>query len=197
MYQVNLKRLALGRHLKFQLSFNVKEGEKIWIQGVNGIGKSSLLEELKTSFFEFFASRTYSFVNQQRLNPFFDLTLGEFIESVSKQLKVPTNQELLSQLDLVSKLSHKMKELSGGENQLAKIYLMELLNGDIYFLDEPFQQLDTHKRKILEEILAKKTQKIILFTHHDNTLLSCFKTPTKYLLEKNKGLVTIKEKING
>ena len=66
---------------------------------------------------------------------------------------------LIDQFHFRSLLTTPISHLSGGENQILKILAALYLKSDLYFLDEPSQNLDPHHLQVLGECLLKGQEK--------------------------------------
>ena len=64
-------------------------------------------------------------------------------------------------------LNRYPSELSGGEQQIFSFIRSLLQNPTLFFLDEPFQNLDRERKKIVENIIENisLTCKIIMVSH--------------------------------
>ncbi|MBD65898.1 MAG: hypothetical protein CME62_11870 [Halobacteriovoraceae bacterium] len=151
----------------------LKSGELTLLKGSNGIGKSSLVQILKKGKQHYFNDENVVYVDQTALNPLNDISLDEVIKQWYKKR--------VEKLELFETTYEKclhfretpLKELSGGQNQLAKICLGLYFSGDIFVLDEPFQHLDQANIQYLYESLVqlKKLNKKILMIEHRSDLI--------------------------
>lgn len=180
-----------GRKLIENLSFNLNEGDKIAVIGEEGNGKSTLLKAIyNQNLISDFAIIKGEVVKnnakigylEQKLNDYwgsfavFDYFLKRFEESdrdyeiynkefVLKKLfkKYNLNEDYLNEDFLI-------KNLSGGEKVKLQLIKLEFYENDIYFFDEPTNDLDIETLGILERFMLE-TKKPILFISHDETLL--------------------------
>jgi zinc transport system ATP-binding protein len=136
-------------HCGCELQISLSTGSGIVLIGENGIGKSTLLRRFYSSIIP--ESRVV--VEQKASDYFFDRKLIT-LKSFFYEAKLPHfNQErflsLWNDFELDKKEDRMLSHLSGGESQALKLCLALCKDCDFYFLDEPSQFLDTHRKNIL------------------------------------------------
>lgn len=140
-----------GRMLSPAVSFDLQQGEVLFLRGENGAGKSTILKTLlglhkyKSGDYNFQVSASdIQYLPQLgNLNFHLPLTLADMLEDAA-------NSPLLKGLDL-----NKMwNTASGGERQ--KVLFTSALQKKprILFLDEPFNHVDKDAGVLLEESLS-------------------------------------------
>lgn len=161
------------RDLLKDVTFYMKEGDRIGIVGVNGCGKSTLLkiasgrEQPDTGKVSYDPNVRIGYLPQ---NPEFD---PEF--SVLEQVYVgldPTAREIaqyeavevLSRLGITD-LKQKMGTLSGGQRKRVALASSLVHPCDLLILDEPTNHLDSEMIGWLEEYLQRFSGGILLVTH--------------------------------
>ena len=169
-----------NNHVLNDISFSLEEGEHLLITGSSGSGKTTLARAIagkvfykgsircntdqpKIIFVEqhyFFKtlSNTNDFYYQQRYNSF---DCDDALTVTQELLRITGDESaidgLLAQLDLVHRKDDSLLHLSSGEHkrfQLAKAFLRE---ADIFIFDSPFTGLDINSRKIVKELIEKKS----------------------------------------
>lgn len=77
-------------------------------------------------------------------------------------------EELIKEFDMEADIHKLPDEMSGGMKRRVTILRALAYNGDIFFLDEPFQALDFMKRKEIMDLLRKRLANKLTFfiTHH-------------------------------
>ena len=175
------------------INLNIKENDKIIITGSSGSGKSTILKILK-KYYQIEDNKV--FINDIDINKI-------SIEEINQNIKYISQNEILftdtlnNNLDLnrnidsnkineVMKLVHINKplnlfieedgfNLSGGERQRIILARSLLSDFNILILDESLNQLDIKlERKILDNILKKYNDKIIIYVTHRNENIDLF-----------------------
>jgi len=175
MLNIKLTHSELSPHLSWQVNWSVQPGLANWLQGANGVGKTSLFEEIKIQWHR--PSLQLGFVDQEPLVPFQDLTVAQVFDllwDIGANRRVTAQWQQLKYWDEESRSlwPRKVALLSGGENQWIKVLMMLSLKSDIWLLDEPFQSLDQRRRETLLRLLASWLEegKYLILSHHGSEL---------------------------
>ena len=177
------------------IDYRAKEAEVVSIVGASGAGKSSLLQILgslslpdtgkvfidDTDIFSLSKDKLAEFRNQKigfvfqfhHLLPEFtaleNVMIPALIARKSKRDAAIRATELLTDLGLGERLSHKPDELSGGEQQRVAIARALMNNPSVIFADEPSGNLDTKTKREIHnlffELRDKYGQTFIIVTH--------------------------------
>lgn len=177
------------------LDFSLQQGESVAIIGASGSGKTTLLNLLggldqptsgtvlindqdvrllNSKAQDELRNRTLGFVYQ------FHHLLGEFTaqENVAMPLiiaKHPFDEamqqaaEILKQVGLAERLTHKPSQLSGGERQRVAIARALVHNPACILMDEPTGNLDRNTAKSIQKLMLELKQKFtssfVIVTH--------------------------------
>ena len=185
------------------IDFSVEKSEVVSIMGASGAGKSTLLQilgtlstpdggsliidgvdvlRLKGDALAEFRNRRIGFVFQfHHLLPEFtaleNVMIPAFIAGRSKKEAQQRATELLGDLGLGERLSHKPSELSGGEQQRVAIARALINNPAVLFADEPSGNLDTKTKEELHNLFFrlrdKYGQTIVIVTHDPDLSKMC------------------------
>ena len=194
---INISLAYNGNELFSNLSFELKEGEKIGILGDNGVGKTSLIkiiakrlnptsgkiqyaDNLKIQYFSQHRDEFSSSKSAYEL-----LGAGEeyihFKEGKSIHVSAYFQKFLFQKEDL----HRPLQSFSGGELSRLQLALNLKNEADIWIFDEPTNDLDIESIEILENSLAK-FKGTALIIGHDRTFLE--NTTNKIFLIKNNHL---------
>ncbi|RUL50342.1 ABC transporter ATP-binding protein [Lysinibacillus antri] len=172
------------------ISFPIYKGEIIGILGPNGAGKTTLIKQMMGQLAP--TSGTIKFQGQDILNDTkhllkqvayysqetFALSFLKVWESLyfTGRLRGLTRNEakcqtegILERLDMNEYRHTLLKSLSGGQRRLIGLGTALIGHASIMILDEPTNELDPLKRKLVWEIIQEQNQKgvtIILVTHN-------------------------------
>jgi len=171
-----------------QIDLNVNEGECLVIFGPNGAGKTTLLKILSTLVKPSAGSvlldgidihdkpiqirRRISLVSHQTFL-YDDLTVYENLRFYGKMYDIENLenqiQEVISWVQLESRLHDRVGTLSRGLQQRASMARAVLHNPSILFLDEPEVGLDLNTSAIVKEVLgnAGPGRRTVVMTTHN------------------------------
>ena len=185
------------------VDFEVGKSEVVSIMGASGAGKSTLLQILGTLSTPDKGSLIIDGVDvlkldSKRLAEFRNLRLGfvfqfhhllpeftalenvmipAFIAGRSKKDAEQHAVELLNDLGLGARLTHKPSELSGGEQQRVAIARALINRPAVLFADEPSGNLDTKTKEEIHslffELREKFGQTVVIVTHDPDLAKMC------------------------
>lgn len=184
------------------VSLDIEKGEFVAVMGPSGCGKSTLLHLLggllsPTSGKIIIGDEDISKVSDaertdirrrkigfvfQRFNLFPTLTADGNLKLAEKIYSgnggnAERRREVLSLLQLESKMQHKPLEMSGGEQQRVALARAIINNPAIILADEPTGNLDTENSEIVlnmfKNLNEKFNQTIIMITHDPEAASFC------------------------
>ena len=195
----------------WDINLNIKKGILMAIVGPNGAGKSTLIKAMlglvkclngEVKFFgrEYKKVRNKIAYVPQRGSVDWDFpttvfdvvemgTYGKvgWIKRVQKEDKLKV-KEAIKKVDLEEFENRQISRLSGGQQQ--RVFLARALvqEAQIYFMDEPFQGVDSKTEKSIVKILKKLRDegKTVIAVHHD---LQTVKEYFDYITFINKEII--------
>ena len=177
------------------VDLTVEKGEIVSIIGKSGAGKTTLLQiigtldkpdlgsvvidgvdvfALKEKELADFRNRHIGFIFQfHQLLPEFNalenVMMPAMIARISKKEAEQRAVQLLTELGMAERLTHKPNELSGGEKQRVAAARAMMMSPDVILADEPSGSLDESNKKELHKLLLQMReqygQTIIIVTH--------------------------------
>lgn len=219
MYTVNHLSITTdqNRILVSDLSFTMNHGDKIAIIGEEGNGKSTLLKALSKQeslnldhfqvSFQLVPDHPVIQYLPQFLEPkWADMSAHDFLVDAADSLfydyDAQKERELVKQFSLLlshlqlEDLDRPMASFSGGESIRLRILKMMLSKPDLYFLDEPTNDLDIETLLWLERWMHT-VQQPILFVSHDTQLLRDLSTKVIHLEQRKHKQSAVSTFFNG
>lgn len=169
----NISHFYGDEQVLYDLSFEIKEGEFVFLSGDSGSGKSTLLSILSTllkpSGGEFLLDETkiddipnLDSFRQNNIGFVFQfhylinyLSVYENIALAALEDKKKNINTLLEELGILELTSRYPNEISGGQRQRVALARALINDPKIIFADEPTGSLDSKNSKIVYELLEK------------------------------------------
>lgn len=177
----DLTIIVNDRYLVKNLSFTLNKKDKLAIIGEEGNGKSTLLKCILGICDYANISGTINtkgnrigYLEQSIRKDFLSLKVFDYLFLSEEEYynKIANLYKYLEVIQLEdSILEQQINTLSGGEKVKVNILKLLLEDCDIYFLDEPTNDLDIETLEWLETFI-NTSQNPILYVSHDETLLS-------------------------
>lgn len=156
------------RAINRPVSFQVRTGDRVFIEGKNGSGKSSLLKLLAGESLEHTGTVTVgsglqiSYVPQD--TSYLTGTLAQFAEK--NNLDESLFKTVLRQMDFERVQFEKdMKEFSGGQKKKVLIAKSLCERAHLYVWDEPLNFIDVYSRMQIEQLIEKFSPTMLLVEH--------------------------------
>ncbi len=182
------------------ISLSINRGEFISITGLSGSGKSTLLHIIgclmkpSSGSYRLFGDET-SLLDKNRLAEIRNTTFGFVFQNfnllpratavnnvalplvysgMARRKRRTRAKQLLDQVGLGNRLSHRPNELSGGEQQRVAIARALANHPDIIIADEPTGNLDSETGRSILRLFEKLIEEniTVVFVSHDRDLFS-------------------------
>lgn len=168
----NLKKSFGDKTIFSNTSFEVKKGERVFLLGDNGCGKTTLLKVLMKDYapddgtFKFGSNVFTGYFDQVQAK--LDLTktaIEEVWSSFPSMSETSVRSALAAFLFKGDEVYKNLSDCSGGER--ARIALLKLMLGKFNFLllDEPTNHLDAFSREELENTLLDYSGTMLIVSH--------------------------------
>ena len=170
--KVNNLRKNFGDNVVLKnLTFNLKYGDKLLINGVNGSGKTTLLKILSGKIANYSGSVLWSpqinlgYYSQEFENLNFNNSV--IYEVTKMKAELQTKARIILGCFNLSKddVFKKIRNLSIGERSKVALAKIILSNQNVLILDEPTNHLEIVAREALEEALINFKGAIIFVSH--------------------------------
>lgn len=173
------------------LSMHIKKGERVFIIGPNGCGKSTLFKLLTSQHepdsgaIRFGAKVDLSYFDQMQNDLDLSKTALDEVYDAYPQMNLTEVRTVLGSFmfkgdDVFKQLSN----MSGGERARVSLLKLMLKQGNLLLLDEPTNHLDTSSREALEKTLLNYGGTMLIISH-DRYFIN--KLATRVLYMNNDG----------
>ena len=187
----NIKKKFGSKNVLKDISFTIKEGDKIALLGCNGAGKSTLFKiiagQVKSD--SGLIKTQLDFKNDIGMMPqddllIKDLTVKELVllKAYMNKLKSFEVESMLSEVKLSDKKKDLVGDLSGGQQRRLSLLLSLLNNPRLLFLDEPTTGMDLASIDNFWELLKDSSCTSVIVTHDFNQIDQFF---SRVLILKN------------
>ncbi len=151
------------------VDINIEDNDKIGIVGINGTGKSTLLDIIgkKTDFKGDIIYKKDIRIAQLEQNPQFDFdkTIEQIIaDHLGGEINEYELRAIVNKFGLKN-TSAKIKTLSGGQIKRLALAIVLVNPCDLLILDEPTNHLDNQMIDYLEKFLIRYSRGLLLVTH--------------------------------
>ncbi len=150
------------------VSFKIRRGERVFLLGDNGCGKTTLLKQLmrEGGGIRFGPSVSVSYFDQTQS----DLDdRNTALEEIQNKFPDKTESELRGALAAFlfrgDDVFKKVGSLSGGERARLSILKIMLSGSNLLLLDEPTNHLDLYSRQALEDALSEYGGTMLIVSH--------------------------------
>ncbi|MBQ3416785.1 MAG: ABC-F family ATP-binding cassette domain-containing protein [Ruminococcus sp.] len=168
----NLSKSFGSNHLFSHLSFHLQKGERVFILGENGCGKTTLFKILTregvadAGEITFGAGVEVGYFDQMQENLNLNNTaLDEVWNTYPRKSETTIRSALAAFLFKGDEVYKPLYECSGGERARISLLKLMLKGSNLLLLDEPTNHLDASSREALEETLLNYEGTLLVISH--------------------------------
>lgn len=181
--------LSFEKTLLENITFQIKEGEKIALVGENGSGKTTLLhhifEENHEGIWKSEDCRL-AFLSQMQQEMLTETNrVSRELEKIGMERKEEKKEAVKKYCFEEDFLQQKVSQLSGGEKNLLQLLMMGASEANVLLLDEPTSHLDTYAQMELENAIKNYKGTVLMVAHDYDTIVNCV---DYVLLVEDKGI---------
>ncbi|MDQ2084899.1 ABC-F family ATP-binding cassette domain-containing protein [Herbivorax sp. ANBcel31] len=172
LFVENISKEFPEKPLFNNLTFNLKKGEKLFILGPNGCGKTTLLKILTENLKQTGGSFRYghnvemNYYDQEQESLNLDNTLVDEIWNANPNLSETEIRNALAMFLFKGEdVFKQISTLSGGEKSRISLIKIMLSGSNLLILDEPTNHLDINSRETLERSLVEFEDTLIVVSH--------------------------------
>ncbi|MBR5754191.1 MAG: ABC-F family ATP-binding cassette domain-containing protein, partial [Clostridia bacterium] len=164
----DLSMVFPGKTLYENVSFQLRRGERVFLIGDNGIGKTTLVKQIlkRVRGVRFGVGVTTGYFDQHQMNLSMNKTVLEEVHDMYPRM---TDTEVRSALAIFGfrgdAVFEPIETLSGGERAKVALCRLMLRHCNFLLLDEPTNHLDLYSMAALEEALAGYEGTLFVISH--------------------------------
>lgn len=175
--KVNDYCVAFDDMLLENVNFEIKSTDKVALVGLNGTGKTTLLQEIfknNNDSIEINEDIEVAYLSQLQgktlnesntiLEEFFDAGFKTYEEIKSYISNYGFEEEIINQ---------KIGSLSGGEKNILQLAKVSASKANMLLLDEPTSHLDTYSQIALEKAIENYKGAILMISHDFYSIVNC------------------------
>lgn len=159
------------------VSFELREGEKVAIVGPNGTGKTTLLRDIyrnNSPFISVAEDARIGFLSQIHGEMLKESnTIYEEFEESGFDSRAKIAEYLKDYYFDADMLKSRIEVLSGGEKNLLQLAKIAVSDANLLLLDEPTSHLDTYSQIALEKAIADYQGTVLMVSHDFYTIANC------------------------
>lgn len=168
----NLSKSFYGKLIFKNVSLHLRKGERVFVLGENGCGKTTLFKILTASIpqdsgeFEYGANVVLGYFDQMQQNLSLEKTaIDEVWDAFPALTQTEVRSALAAFLFKGDEVFKPLSKMSGGERARISLLKLMLKGGNLLLLDEPTNHLDAASREELESTLLDYSGTMLIISH--------------------------------
>ena len=168
----DLQKSFDDKHLFKNVSIHIRKGERVFILGENGCGKTTLFKILTATLpqdrgeFEYGANVMLGYFDQMQQNLHLEKTaIDEVWDAFPNLTQTEVRSALASFLFKGEEVFKPLAKMSGGERARISLLKLMLKGSNLLLLDEPTNHLDAASREELENTLLDYSGTMLIISH--------------------------------
>lgn len=168
----NLSKSFDGKLIFKNVSLHLRKGERVFVLGENGCGKTTLFKILTASIpqdsgeFEYGANVVLGYFDQMQQNLSLEKTaIDEVWDAFPALNQTEVRSALAAFLFKGDEVFKPLSKMSGGERARISLLKLMLKGGNLLLLDEPTNHLDAASREELESTLLDYSGTMLIISH--------------------------------
>ena len=168
----NLAKSFGDKHLFRDVNIHIRKGERVFILGENGCGKTTLFRILTAKLpqdrgeFEYGANVMVGYFDQMQQNLDLEKTaIDEVWDAFPALTQTEVRSALASFLFKGEEVFKPLAKMSGGERARISLLKLMLKGSNMLLLDEPTNHLDAASREELENTLLDYSGTMLIISH--------------------------------
>lgn len=175
--KVESYKVDFDHDLLQEVSFDIKKGEKVALVGANGTGKTTLIRDILRNdnpAITIDEEISYACLSQlQTEAEAGEKTVEETLVDAGVVMRTDM-RNLLEKYTLPEDvLDQRVKDLSGGEQNLLQIALISCSGAEFLILDEPTSHLDIYGQVALERAIGEYKGTVLMVSHDFYLVANC------------------------